>query len=323
MFESFRPNKLCSEFVDIKGHSVQLTMIMAVVKGIKPCMDDWIRIEKFAQYSKACKRYGLIVKPDTLFDVVSKDKIPNNVAGRERLTTTNAFGFKFKQNQKDKTVHIFIAKTKKNLEQCFNDGWYPLVINNRVIDRPLVDSFKFGYSLGYPSCCIEFFQRFNNWYKFSYLFEAYKNTACGDYNFLCNPFTKDVIYSYIYHMPCSYNCDLTAKDSLKLRSAIYEEEPHFVEMVDRHLKLPLLVFYERKFYAFEGQMKKDRLYYKNVCFIGQMPENNLYEAKLKNGDCISLEGDAVVITKKGRLTSKIYCKKDSFAPETPFIIQFH
>jgi hypothetical protein len=151
----------------------------------------------------------------------------------------------------------------------------------------------------------------------------FKNTLKDKYRYLCNPLTKDVTYSYIYHMPCSYNCQHTINLAKRVRAAIYEEEPGFVKLIDKHLKLPLLVFYERKFYAFEGEIKNNRLYYKKLYFIGEMPENNLFEIELKKGDCVFLENKDVVILNKGKMIKRIEWHKKNFAPETPFIIQFN
>jgi hypothetical protein len=323
MFEQFLPKKFCREFVEIKGYSGQLVMIMATIKGIKPCMDDWIQADRFHLYRKICKRYGLFVKPDTIFRVVKKTDVPLNVIGRQRLTTTTAFGLPLNKPENNSAVHVFVSRTKNNLERAFENGWYPLIIKNRVIDKPLIDVYKFGYDLGYPKCCVTFFQERNNWNKYSYLYEILKNTSGSKYHFLCNPFTKDVTYSYIYHMPCSYNCEATINLAKRIRSAIYEEDPGLVRKIDEHLKLPLLVFYERKFYAFEGSIINKRVYYKNVYFIGQMPENNLYGIDLEKGDCVFLEGKDVVILKKGKLIKKIKWQRMNFAPEFPFIIQFN
>lgn len=323
MFENYIPKKFCREFVEIKGHSLQLVMIMATVKGIKPCMDDWVRVDKYDKYRKICKSYGLFVRPDTVFNVVEGSNIPINVIGRGRLTTTKAFGFSFNKSVKGGSVHVFISCSKKNLDNGFKNGWYPLIIKNRVIDKPLIDAFKFGYDLGYPKCCIDFFQKYNNWYKYSYLYEAFKNTPQNDYHYLCNPFTKDITYSYIYHMPCSYNCQATINLAKRIREAIYKEEPEFVRRIVRHLRLPLLVFYERKFYAFEGEIKNNRLYYNKVYFIGQMPENNLYEIYLRKGNSVFIENKDVLILKNGKLIKRIKWQKKDFAPEMSFIIQFN
>src|SRR3989338_473711 len=300
MFETYIPKRFCREFVNIKGFSGQLTMIMATVKVIKPSMDDWVSVDRYDGYRKICKRYGLFIRPDTVFNVVEDQKIPLSVIGRERLTTTKAYGLPFNKLRRNGSVHVSISKSKRNLERCFKNGWYTLIIKSRVIDRPLIDAFKFGYDLGYPECCVNFFQRYNNWYKYSYLYEALKNTPENKYHYLCNPLTKDVTYSYIYHMPCSYNCQTTIESAERIRTAIYEEEPQFVRKIDRHLKLPLLIFYERKSYAFKGEIKNNRLYYKDVCFIGQMPENNLYETDLEKGDCVFIENKDVIILKNGK-----------------------
>lgn len=322
MFESYYPKKFCREFVQIKG-SGQLVNIMATVKEIKPAMDDWVRVDRYDEYRRICKRYGLIVRTDTVFRMSKKKNILKNVIGGKRLTTTYAFGLPFNGSSKDGLVHVFIAKSKGNLENCFRDGWYPLIIKHRVIDRPGIDIFKFGYNLGYPKCCVGFFRQFNNWYKYSYLYEAFKNTKKNRYHYLSNPCTRDITYSYIYHMPCAYNCKATIELARKIKKAIYAEEPEFVEKIDRHLKLPLLIFYEIKFYAFDGEIKNGKLHYKDVYFIGQMSENNLYESDLKRGNCVFLEDRDVVILNNGKLIRRIRWQRRNFAPEIPFIVQFN
>jgi hypothetical protein len=107
-----------------------------------------------------------------------------------------------------------------------------------------------------------------------------------------------------------------------MKEAISREESGFAREIDRHLKFPLLVFYERKFYAFKGNIRNNEIHYTDVYFLGQMPENNLYETDLRNGNCVFLEGKDVIILKNGRLIRKIKWQKKLFAPETPFIIQF-
>lgn len=323
MLESYIPKRFCREFVEVKRNSLQLTMIMATVKEIKPCMDDWIALGKYDEYRKICKRYGLFIKPDLVFNITHGNQIPVDVIGREKLTTTKAFGSLFNKFAKNGAVHVFISKSKDKLERCFREGMYPLIIKNRVIDKPLIDYLRFGYQLGYPNCCIEFFRKYNDWYKYSHLYEIFKNTPVDNYNFLVNPLLKDMTYSYVYHMPCSYSCGETIKLAEKLREAIREEEAEFVKIIDRHLKSPFLIFYEKKIYLFEGEIKDNKLIYKNVHFTSNMQEYNLYESILRKGNSVFIDGKYVVISKKGRLIKKIACRKRNFAPETPFIIQFH
>lgn len=323
MFEDYIPKKFCREFVAVKGHSWQLAMIMAVVTGIKPCMDDWVSLDRYDPYRKICSRYGLYVRADAVFNVVRRSNILQDVIGGDHLTTTIAYGRPFDRSVKEGAVHVFIARKKHDLDNCFANGWYPLVVNGRVIDRPVIDALEFGHDLGYPVCCVGFFQKYYDWNRYSYLYEAYKNTPHGDYRYLCNPFTKDITYSYIYHMPCAFNCLSTAKLAGRLRNMIYQQEPDFAKKIDERLRLPVLVFYEKKFYAFSGRIKNNRLYYQDVFFLGGTQENNLYETILKRGDCLFVEDKDVMVLRRGKLIKRIKWHKKSFAPETPFIIQFN
>lgn len=323
MFKAYLPKKFCREFVQLKGHSGQLPMIMATVKGLKPSMDDWVRADKYRRYEKICAHYGLHVMPDTTFKMVSKSSVQSKTIGGGRLNTTVALGKPFSGKNKDKDfdVHVFISKSKKNLERCFQDGWYPLIVSGRLIEKPLADNFRFGRWLGYPDCCVNYFRRYNNWYKYSHLYEIFKNTP-GKFNFLCNPLFKNAIYSYIYHMPCSYECRATADFAVKVREAIREEEKMFADAIDQHLQLPALVFYEGKIYAFEGKISNGRLHYTKVYYVGTNKDGNIYEKSLLRGDCVFIEGRDAVVLKKGKLIKRLSGKKEGFASEYPFIIQF-
>jgi hypothetical protein len=239
-----------------------------------------------------------------------------------RLTTTKALGFSLREARKDDLLHVFIAKSKDDLEHCFQNGWYPLVINDRVIAKPFVDVIRFGYNLGYPPCCVDFFRRYNDWYRYNYLYEVLKNTDSSGSHYLCNSLAKNTAYSYIYHMPCSYACVDTIALAKKIREGIAEEEPEFVRKIDLHLQLPFLVFFEKKIYAFEGRIIDGAVRYRQVFFLGLMPEYDAYGEALKQGDCVRISGNTVQIFKKGRLIRKCAEARKQFAPEMPFMIQF-
>ncbi len=321
--EKYTPKKFCKEFVEIRRHSGQLVQIMATVMGLKPLMDDWIQARSIPRYKKLCKQYGLHLRLDAVFSYRRSKNDFSEVSGKELLTTTKAFGKPLSQCHPSDSIHVFISRSKNNLEQGFRYGWYPLAINKKIIDRPLIDGFKFGYYLGYPSCCVDFFQKHNNWSKYSHFYETFRNATNKNFCYLNNPFLKDDTFSYIYHIPCSYNCSQTSMLGRKIRSAILKEEPGFIYLLDQYLCLPLLVFYERKAYLFSGSLKNDKLTYKGVCYVGQMRQNNLHENMLKKGDAVEIEGSTVIVLNRGRLTGKITCKTNGFAPEFPFFIQFH
>lgn len=321
MFEQYLPKKFCREFVEVKKSSRQLVMFMAVVLGIKPAMDDWVRKENYEAFKKVCRRYGLLIKPDVAFSEMDAPSLKKSIGG-ETLTTTITKGVQLDLARPSDQIHVFIAKTKDNLERAFKNGWYPVVIKNRVMQKPYIDLQKFGYDLGYPGCCIKFFRHFNDWYKYSHLYETLKNTK-GRPSYLCNCFNKDVVYGYIYHIPCSFNCSATKKLAGSLREAIKEEEPEFIEEIDRHLKLPFLIFYETTMYALEGEIKDKKLFYKKVYFIARgSGENNFYKDILEKGNCLFLEDKEIIVLKDKKLVGKINPPATEFAPQIPFLIQF-
>ena len=322
MFETFTPKRFCREFVAVRGHSLQLSSLMAVVKGLKPCLDDWVPCLRFDDFRRACRRYGLFCEPDTVFRVVSPRRISARVIGAENLTTTHAYGQPWSPGLREGTVHVFVARSRKALGACWQEGWYPLIIKGRVVEKPLVDSHRFGPTLGYPDCCCDFFRQRNNWSVYNFLYEVYKNSGPGPYPAVCNPLTRYETYSYISHMPCSFSCGRTRGLAERIRCAILEEEPAFVRAIDRHLRLPALVFRERQIYAFEGTLRRDRLDYRRAFFVGHNADDATHEADLKKGDSLRLEKATVVILKKGRLVKKIVWRREPRALGQPFLAAF-
>lgn len=318
LFQRYIPKIFCREYVEVKGSSSQLGIFMATALGIKPLMDDWIPVNKLEEFRKICKKYDLKIREDVIFVNVSKEKIPNNVLGKEYLTTTNAYGYPL-NSREDAQVHLFISKDKRLLKKGM---WYPVIIKNRVIRQPRIDSLRYGYVLGYPECCIKFFRKYNNWLKYSYLYEAYRNTT-GKPSFLCNPFLKDTSFSYIYHMPCSYSCGETIKLAGKLRKEIRKRDSEYVELTDKYLKMPFLVFYERKFYCFDGRLKDNEIKYKEVYFPSPDKNKDTYAKYLKEADTLRLEGRRIILLKRNRIIKTIDVELSNFAPEYPFLIKFY
>lgn len=316
--QTYYPHDFCREYVGVKGNSVQLVMFMAVVLGIKPLMDDWVPVERWNEFKKVCRKYKLKVRENVVFDTFPKEDLPDSIIGKEYLTTTSAYGYPLKAGCKGQ-VHVFIAREEAVLRKGM---WYPVIVRGRVIFQPRMDSLSYGYVLGYPDCCIKFFRKYNNWLKYSYLYEAYRNTR-GTPSFFCNPFLKDTSFSYIYHMPCSYNCSATIKLAGGLRKAILKREPGYVQMIDERLKMPFLVFYERKFYCFDGLMKANRVCYKKPYFPSPDFKKDTYGKFLSEADTLQLDGYRLKLTKKGKDFKNLNVgPQGNFAPEYPFLIDF-
>ena len=317
-FKPFYPRNFCREFIEIKGNSVQLVMFMATVLGRKPLMDDWVEKGQLKAFTKMCKKYGLHLKVDCLFKIATKEAVKDKVVGGKTLTSTVYYGLPKGVSAKAR-VHVFISKDKRLLKRGM---WYPLIIKDRVTWPPRADLLNYGFALGYPECCIKFFRKYNNWHYYSHLYQTYRTSK--KYSYLCNPLFKDDYYSYIYHMPCSFDCHETAKRAGELRQEIIKIEPEFIKIMDEKLKLPFLVFYEKKIYAFQGQLiNSEELHYSKVYFANAEDEQNTYMKKLLKGNRLKLKGRRVCIYKDRDEVEVVEASSGGFAPEFPFLIKFN
>lgn len=96
---------------------------------------------------------------------------------------------------------------------------------------------------------MDFFFQKNDWNSFNFPYEIFKGSKRFD--FRCNPFWKDVGGSYVYHMPCAFDCAETVEWVEKVRDSLVETDADYVVALDRRLKFPVLSVREQKTYAFE------------------------------------------------------------------------
>jgi hypothetical protein len=272
-YDNCIPERFCREFVEIKQSALLITNYMAVVTGVKPLLDDWIPVEAMDSYAAACKRYGLLFKTEAVFLKEATDEELEFVEGGAGLNTTKCFGARYNPLLPGGVVHVFVARSDDAIERGYKAGWYPLIIGGVAYHKPFIDHFRFGAALGVPECCNTFFMKENP--KRNFLYTILKNTR-GMPHYLCNCLPKDNIYSYTYHMPCSFNCAETLRYAEALREEIKIREPRFAAQIDLRLKAPFLVFEEQFVYTFDDYVVDfGTIYYKRAFFIGN-PRNNLY-----------------------------------------------
>lgn len=315
------PEKFCKEYALYKGNVVQLVIFMATVLKVKPIMDDWIDNKSFGKFKKICAKYNLHVKPNAILTNIYNPSLEKDSIGGKNLTTTKATGHSPQDKNARGSLHVFISSSKSSLEEGFQNGWYPLVIHNRVINKPYIDSINFGYNLGYPECCIKFFQKYNDWRYFSHLYEIFKNTK-GKPSFLVNPLTRVNSLSYVSYMPCSFSCPNAINMSKKLRALIYKKEPSYTKDIDKSLKKSFLVFYENICYGFDGDLIKKRLFYKKVYFFGGDNHQNIYQKEIEKGNNLFIRNKEVFIFENKQLRSKISVAQNQEKPMIPFLIKF-
>lgn len=326
MFEKYVPERFARDYVEVRGDSSQIVNFMATALGHKPLMDDWIAVDRLPALREVCARYDLHVEAESIFVMVDKEKVPARVLGRETLATTSAFGLPLEARAPldgwpalGARIHVFIARDPDRLRHGM---WYPLVIRDRVLWPPRADVLAYGRHLGYPPCCIAFFQRCNNWRRYSFLWEIRRRSATLDP--LCNPLGKDRTYSYIYHMPCTYACAETRARVTALRADIAAREPGLVVAIDRHLRLPALVFRERKIYFFEGMATEHRIDYTRWMFEGGDPTADVLGGWLADGDAVEIDAarTRVRVMRGTHELGAVACTSTGFGPEIPFIVRF-
>ena len=321
LIRPYVPKNFGKEYIDIKGHN-QYSMFLAVALGVKPSFDDWIDSRKYEEYVEACSKYGMVVEPDVIF--TSPDKERKEVIGGANITTTYQKGKVFdKKKGSEGNIHVFVSKTKEKALESKKFGWYSVVINNRSVNKPFVDHLRFGKSLGFPGCCIDFFRKYNNWHLYSHPYETLKNTpiiknkARGSYH--CNNFLMDNTYFFIHHLPCSYRCKNTIQLAKKVEEKIKEVEPDYVQKTTELLKKPLLVFGERNFIIFEGDLNGAELRYTDCEYIrnpARIEKSIDFFDSIKNGNKIRI-GQGELLIMDGESAIKRVNKKEEW-----FMINF-
>ena len=108
----------------------------------------------------------------------------------------------------------------------------------------------------------------------------------------------------------------------RLRKEIKKLEPDFVTLADTYLKMPFLVFYERKVYGFEGSLNRDTIRYKKYHFLFPDKRKNIYAGLFKRSDRVRMDRWHISLFKGNRYSGTIDTQQSGFAPEYPFMIQF-
>ena len=290
MFEPYMPKDFCREYAKEIG-SAQLPMFMAVVKGIKPLMDDWVPIQKYQRFKEICRQYKLYVRPNCTFRTPSSSTL-EKAEGKEALSTTKKEAFPFDPSSKEGSVHVYISNSEKVIEEAPRFGWYTMVVDEMVIANPVIDNLRYGLLLGYPKCCVRFFM--NDRQGVNQIYEAYKNTA-GEPSFYCNAIPTDFTYFLIHNYPCSFRCRESIKRGRELLSAIREEEPEYATKIEHHLKLPLLVFRIRDAIAFEGKLCKNEVKYSDSYYLSMPELGRASYNKFLEGNRLKVTEDRILI----------------------------
>jgi hypothetical protein len=225
------------------GSTFQLASYVAVARGLRPALDDFVLVSHYKEFTRIIEGIGLTHRADIVFGHVSDEsKYPS----LRFSPTTKAIGFPWdpkRQYGRTCEVHVFVGRGDEEIEAAWRSGWYPVVIGGRILPKPSLDHVRFGRSLGYPECCIAAFSRFNRWGRYDHISEAARESIM--FPFVNNCFAKYTPYMLNFHIPCSFDCPR----SRALGEAILKEvggiDDRFAERIRSHLMTPVLHISER------------------------------------------------------------------------------
>lgn len=311
---------LWQRYINLKGSISTLPQIIAVSAGIKPCFDDWIDSDKWHEYRAILEELNLFYKIESVF---IKSNLESTI-GKEFLNTTKfagSFSNSIEDQNANASYHVIISKGVKTVEEGFRNSWYPIAINNRITVKPHIDHYWFGLSLGYPMCCSKYFYMNNDWNNNSIY--AKLNKRNRRFNFLCNNFLKNLGFSYIFHIPCSFNCKKTIKYAEKLQNAITNISPKYVEKMNDMLKLPILHFHENCSYVLiEGKKNRNWATYSKVIFLGNDQSEDKYSGILCLGNKLYLYENKILIYSNDNFENIIECGSYSKPFQIPLLLKF-
>lgn len=311
------------DFVEATRGGAQLPTLIAVAHGLKPTMDVWIPATGWEAFRRMVRALGLKYHVDTYFDRFSPEL---SRALLDRLNTTRAV---FTPTLTDRAeAHVFLARDRSALDRAVGAGWYPLVVDGRIVDKHLADHDTFGDALGYPKCCQEFFRQRNNWISDNTYYAARQNTT-GAASLLANPFLRHTVYGLVSYMPCSFSCEPSMGFAGRLRNVIRAEFPSYAQEIDAEAAKVVLCVSELRMYRFTGETVH---YADNGDAIGVEYDGvkSMYAIEkcdplynlLAQGDHCHLDGNVIHIRRQGAAVGGYRARADRHGPECPFLIAF-
>jgi len=300
MFENYIPehDELFALFAKLE--TCQLPMFYAVYLGIKPLMDTFIAYESFLALKEKALKHGIIVSHNGHMAIHPRREFLDRKERFRNLGTTKLIAVPYNPDRKDTMVHTFISRSPERIEEARRLTWYNLFVGEYQMAQPAIDNFRYGATLGFPKCCVRFYAGHNgrfsdktgSW-EWNTPFEVLKNTT-GELSFLCNHIPMDHVFFLIHHYPCSYNCPRTIKLAGEVLEGIRSMDSQYAELIERHLKLPYLLFNEKKAFAFNGQIEGNKIFYKDCHFLGDRRDLETYQ-EITRGNMLEVRDDYIII----------------------------
>lgn len=307
-----------ARYAEIRREHAQLLNLLAVVEGLKPCLDDWIPAGAFDAFSELCRDLGLVVRAGIQFDQLTHDEAERMI-GSNTLTTTRARATPIGADRG--SVHVFVGRDADAVESTYQAGWYPLVVGDRATSKPWIDHIWFGEGLGYPGCCLTAFASSNNWAINNMPYQAARAAIRPSH--LCNSIMRFTGLTWAAHLPCSYDCPATIAQSSALRDLTAAEAPRLADLVDTLTTGCYLLLSEWEAVALHRvQVVDAATRYEGVSLVpSNRPNVELFEA-IAAGNSVEIRDDLVVVRADEEVVHVERCRTDGFAPRIPLLVHF-
>ncbi|MCI0722867.1 MAG: DUF483 domain-containing protein [Acidobacteria bacterium] len=214
----------------LKGNSWLLPLYAAVLHQVRRSMDDWVPVGSLEEFKLLMNRLGMTVLEDCIFQQIGKQE---RVPGAESAPTTRARAFgigAMKHLRGWNEVHVILSTKREWAEETLHAAWYPLAVSGgRILPRPKIDALRLGLAFGYPKCCVDSFQKQNDWKAQSQLVVTYRRSVV---NWRVNCLTKHTPYMTVFHIPCSQDC----AESIAMSDSVLEAVRSFDESYAKSIR---------------------------------------------------------------------------------------
>jgi hypothetical protein len=307
-------------YVELKDSTGQLVQFFAMLSGLKPVLDDWIKVERLADFGSFARDLGLAWQIESRWDFLDDLKPLRGVIGGEFMNTTVAIGHA-STSSAGKVAHVVISREPELVARARASGWYELVVGRRRIGKPWIDHERYGELLGYPECCRRIFATHNDWNRDNTLYQAWARTQRVQP--LCNTLMKHAGLTFACHLPCSFDCQATTSAARAVRTSLGREAKDLQSLVDDLARRPYLVLSEWEAYGFEGSVDASgSVSYASVFEAPSNRPDRALLAKLEAGDSVRIVGDALQISRQGVVVATYATRAERFGPQVPFIVDF-
>jgi len=218
--------------------------LVYVLERIKPAARLMVKQEEYIETKKFLEKYKLYVTRSD-FKVVKLDNGPYSNKG-EKVPS--------KDRRKGK-YFIYVSRKKDNAEKAKK---YESENNHK----------KLGKALGYPSCCIEFFEKHNKDQekRFNdYLLKSLSSSKGHVFPFHTNIAARHFDLALLSHFPCSFHCKESKKQAESRLKIAEEYSIQYEAILRKMLKEPII--YTENYGIFmlrDAKLKDSKLTYSGI-----------------------------------------------------------